>query len=101
MGIFFCCFQVDWPKINFGLGGAGGRVVWCYKSRDGKKGSLRYHPTQLTNAWLYFVILSYRQDLLYVTLVHWCSCMLGSIWFLFLVLEFLTSKQIQKTQYLM
>ena len=37
----FFCFQVDWPKTNFGLGGVGGGgvggVVGCYKSRGGKK----------------------------------------------------------------
>ena len=42
----FFCFQVDWPKTNFGLGGVGGGgggaggvggMVGCYKSRGGKK----------------------------------------------------------------
>ena len=34
--VIFFCFQVDWPKFDFGLGGAGGRWLGVI-SREAEK----------------------------------------------------------------
>ena len=41
----FFCFQVDWPKTNFGLGGVGGGGGWLdVISREAEKRQFTVSP---------------------------------------------------------